>query len=80
MLQTCLEFVVPLAELPNLRPLESDAGWLPHGCPQDRVWDPGVLCSECHYTFTVSPAHRTIHPLCARRAPLRVDTFRAQLG
>ena len=24
MLQTCLEFVVPLAEFPNLRPLESD--------------------------------------------------------
>ena len=44
MLQTCLEFVVPLAEFPNLRPLESDAGWLPHGYPQDRVWDPSVLC------------------------------------
>ena len=33
MLQTCLEFVVPLAEFPNLRPLEADAGWLPHGYP-----------------------------------------------
>ena len=35
MLQTCLEFVVPLAEFPNLRPLESDAGWLPHGYPHE---------------------------------------------